>query len=85
MAKFEFDDRALKKMVAQEVQRIADDLTRALNGLTPQYRGKPLAQIKQQVQRVWKQQTGENITDPELTTFAEQIQAGGRIEGQVRL
>ncbi len=84
MAKFEFDDRALKKAVNQGVQKMADDLTKALNGLTARYEGKPVEEIKPEIQRVWaKHSGGGSITDPELTQFAEQIQAGGRV--QVRL
>ncbi|MFD9042595.1 hypothetical protein [Streptomyces bottropensis] len=80
MAKFKFDDRALKKAVNQGVQKLADDLTEALNRLTPQYEGSPLEEIKPEIQRVWSMHTdGGSITDPELTTFAEQIQAGGRV------
>ncbi|MDX2658345.1 hypothetical protein PV402_39865 [Streptomyces scabiei] len=85
MAKFKFDDRALKKAVNQGVQKLADDLTKALNGLTPQYEGKSLEEIKPEIQRVWSKQTGGgSITDPELTTFAEQIQAGGRISVRMK-
>ena len=84
MAKFKFDDRALKKAVAQGVQKMADDLTRALNGLTAHYKGKPLDEIKPQIQRVWaKHSGGGSITDPELTAFAQQIHDGGRV--QVRM
>lgn len=80
MAKFKFDDRALKKMVDQGVQKMADDLTRALNGLTSRYRGRPLDEIKPEIQRVWAKQTGGgSITDPELTAFAQQIHDGGRV------
>jgi len=79
MAKFKFDDRALKKAVAQGVQKMASDLTKALNGLTAQYQGRPLEEIKPQIQRVWAKHSGGSITDPELTTFAQQIHDGGRV------
>jgi hypothetical protein len=85
MAKFKFDDRALKKAVNQGVKKIADDLTKALNGLTSRYEGKPLEEIKPEIQRVWaKHSGGGSITDPELTQFAEQIQAGGRVRVQMK-
>ncbi|WP_432197051.1 hypothetical protein [Streptomyces sp. bgisy027] len=79
-SKFKFDDRAVKKVVQQGVKKMADDLTRALNGLTVRYKGKSLEQIKPEIQRVWaKHSGGGSISDPELTQFAEQIQAGGRV------
>lgn len=85
MTKFEFDDRALKKAVNQGVQKMADDLTKALNGLTARYEGQPLEDIKPEIQRVWaKHSGGGSITDPELTQFAEQIQAGGRVEVRLK-
>lgn len=84
MAKFKFNDRALKKAVNQGVQKMADDLTKALNGLTASCEGRPLEEIKSEIHRVWaKHSGGGSITDPELTQFAEQIQVGGRV--QVRL
>lgn len=78
---FKFDDRAMKKkMVNQGVQKMASDLTSALNALTGRYQGKPVEKIKPEIQRVWaKHSGGGSITDPELTQFAEQIQAGGRV------
>lgn len=78
--RIKFDDRALKKAVQKGVQTMADDLTRALNGLTSRYQGRPLEEIKPAIQREWaKHSGGGTITDPELTQFAEQIQAGGRV------
>jgi hypothetical protein len=81
---FKFNDRAIQKVANQGVQKMASDLTHALNGLTSRYKGKPVEEIKPEIQRVWAKHTGGgSITDPELTQFAEQIQAGGRV--QVRL
>jgi hypothetical protein len=78
--RIKFDDRALKKEVQKGVQKMADDLTRALNGLTSRYQGKPVEEIKPEIQREWSKHTGGgSITDPELTQFAEQISAGGRV------
>ncbi|MFF1444100.1 hypothetical protein [Streptomyces sp. NPDC058295] len=82
---FNFDDRALKKAVADGVRKMASDLTKGLNALTAQYQGRPLAEIKPQIQRVWaKHSGGGKVTDPELTQFAEQIQAGGRVEVRMK-
>jgi len=82
---FNFDDRALKKAVQQGVQKMATDLTRALNGLTSRYQGKPLEEIKPEIQRVWAKHTGGgSITDPELTQFAQQIHQGGRVTVQLK-
>jgi hypothetical protein len=80
VAKFSFDESAIQKAVNQGVQKMASDLTRALSGLTAQYQGRPLEEIKPEIQRVWAKHTGGgSVTDPELTRFAEQIQAGGEV------
>jgi hypothetical protein len=83
--KMSFDDRAIKKAADDAVRQMAADLTRALNALTPRCQGKPLGEIKAEINRVWARQTnGGSITDPELTKFAEQIRDGGRIEVRMK-
>lgn len=80
MAKFSFDENAIRKVVNQGVQKMASDLTSALGGLTARYKGRPVEEIKPEIQRVWAKHTGGGeVTDPELTRFAEQIQAGGEV------
>lgn len=80
MADFEFDDRAVKKAIDEGVRKLAADLTRALDGLVARYEGRPLEEIKPEIQRVWSAQTGGGqVTDPELTQFAQQIHDGGRV------
>lgn len=80
--KLEIDDKALQKIAEKAAREMAAKLTRALNGLTPRYEGKPLDEVKKAVQSTWARNSGEggSISDPELTAFAEQIQAGGRVE-----
>jgi hypothetical protein len=83
--KFNVDDRAIKKAADDAVRKLAADLTRALNALTPRHQGKPLPEIKAEIKRVWAKHTnGGSITDPELTQFAEQIRDGGRIEVRMK-
>lgn len=80
-----FDDKAIKKAAAAAVRKMAADLTRELNALSPQYKGKPLSEVKQAVQTAWRRGSGGgSITDPELTRFAEQIAAGGRVTVQMK-
>ncbi|MFF4828245.1 hypothetical protein ACFY20_35770 [Streptomyces sp. NPDC001312] len=78
---FNFDEDAIKKMANDVVGKMARDLTTALNELKPRYEGAPIRDVKSAVQAVWKKHSGGgDISDPELTEFAEQIQAGGRVE-----
>lgn len=80
--KLEIDDKALKKVAAKAAKDLAAKLTRELNALTSRYERKPLDEVKAAVQSTWARHAGKggSITDPELTQFAEQIQAGGRVE-----
>ncbi|MGW2722355.1 hypothetical protein [Streptomyces sp. NPDC001492] len=80
MASFNFDESAIKKVVNDGLERMASDLTLALNGITAEYQGKPLEEIKPEVQRVWAAHTGGGELDEQrLTAFAEQIKAGGHV------
>ncbi|MFD1278020.1 hypothetical protein [Streptomyces kaempferi] len=84
MAGFKFDEGAMKKAVNEGLQRMASDLTKALSGLTDRYEGKPLEEIKPEINRVWAVHTGGgSVTDPDLTKFAKQIQAGGKVTVQL--
>lgn len=62
MAKFGFDESAIQKAVNQGVQKMASDLTRALSGLTARYQGRPLEEIKPEIQRVWARHTGAAVS-----------------------
>mgnify|MGYP003576037326 CR=1 FL=1 len=80
MNKLKIDERALKKVAEQKVAEMADDLTVALNDLTPYYEGRPIEEVKSAVQETWAEASGGgSITDPHLTAFAEQISQGGRV------
>ncbi|MFJ5220136.1 hypothetical protein ACIP98_36290 [Streptomyces sp. NPDC088354] len=80
MAGFEFDQNAVDAALNEGMQRFASELTSALGSLSEQYQGRPLEEIKPEIQRVWGERTGGGtVTEPELTQFAEQIQAGGTV------
>ncbi len=73
-------ERELAREIDKGVRKMGQDLERALNGLTPTYKGRPLPEVKTAVSRTWVRSTdGGSITDPELTTYAETIRGGARI------
>ncbi|MFF7527253.1 hypothetical protein [Streptomyces pseudovenezuelae] len=81
MSSFHFDDRALKRIAEQGVENLMVGLNRDLNGLTAQCKGRPLEEIKQEIQRVWSQHMGGgHVGEPDLTRFADAIQQGGTVE-----
>ncbi|MFG2540694.1 hypothetical protein ACGFU4_36190 [Streptomyces sp. NPDC048511] len=71
-------ERGIKKAAGETAQKLAADLTKMLNGMSGEFKGRPVEEIKPVLQQRWKRTTdGGSITDPELTQYAEQIIAGG--------
>ncbi len=81
MPSFQFDDRALKKIAEQGMQNLMSDLNRDLNGLSDRCKGRPLEEIKQEIQRVWSRNMGGGcVGESDLTRFADALQQGGTVE-----
>jgi hypothetical protein len=75
---FKFDERALNKVMQDAAAQVSRQVTAQLDGLRTQYAGRPLPEIKAALQRTMRG-NGGSITDPELTQYAELIQANTRI------
>ena len=79
---FEFDERALLREVERQAQpaldRIAADLTQEFERLRLQFAGRPVAEIRPELQQIFEQAGGE-LADPELTEYAAAIAAGTAI------
>jgi len=82
---FEFDfdpkafERAIRKDVEAHVQGVSREMTREFDQLSARYAGRPVAEIKPALKRVWEKDGG-SISDPELTEYAQMISEGTRIE-----
>lgn len=82
---FEFDfdpkefERAIRKDVEAHVQDISREMTRELDRLSTRYAGRPVAEIKPALKRIWEKDGG-SISDPELSEYAQMISEGTRIE-----
>jgi hypothetical protein len=83
VAKFKFDDRAIKQIADQAARQVADESNRLFAQLGRQYRGKPVSVIKPALKRAWERQGGK-ITDPELTEYAQAISDGTPIKFRTR-
>ena len=79
---FKFDKNALKKVVDEGMKETAKEVQRFLDSFARTHKGKPVEEIKRSLRQQWKSKLGGDITDPELTTYAEQIAAGGTIKVQ---
>ncbi|MFC9121684.1 hypothetical protein ACFTXO_18100 [Streptomyces sp. NPDC057067] len=80
-AKLSFDartfERGIKKAAGGMMQKLAADLTKMLNGMSQEFEGRPVEEIKPVLQQRWKRVADGSITDPRLTQYAEQVAAGG--------
>lgn len=80
-SKFTFDPKGfeqnLKKVANEAVVKAGDKLSAMLNGMSKEFEGRPVEEVKPVLQQRWTATAGGSITDPELTQYAEQIAAGG--------
>ena len=65
-----------KKIVPQVQQSMREKIASILNGMVPEFRGKPVDVVKTAV-AARLGGIGVTITDPELTQYAEEITQGG--------
>ncbi|MFE5512252.1 hypothetical protein ACFQ9J_16865 [Streptomyces sp. NPDC056529] len=83
MAKFNFDKRKLEKVVRRAAQVKGDELARQLtsdlNALNPACVGRPVDEVKVEVQRVWRRLMESDLPEPKITEFAEKIAGGGTV------
>ncbi|MFE6520860.1 hypothetical protein [Streptomyces sp. NPDC057794] len=71
-------ERAVKKEASKALRPVARDLEKMLNGMSSEFEGRPVEEIKPVLAQRWAKTTpGGSITDPELTQYAERIAAGG--------
>ncbi len=77
---FEFNERAIKKAVHDGVAGMAKEYERMFERLSRQHKGKPDSLIKPVLRLEWRKIAGGDITDPELSQYAEAISNGTRIK-----
>ncbi len=86
-SRFEFDDRAFRREVDKEVRKSLEEVRknyqRLFERITTRYQGRPLEEIKRVLRTEWRREGGD-ITDPDLTEYAQAISEGRRIEVRVR-
>lgn len=87
MSGFSFDraafDRVLKQAANDGVRKVANNYQRLLDDLASTHVGRPLEEVKAALQAGWRRLGGE-LTDPELTRFAQLIKDGERIVFRVQ-
>lgn len=75
--------RKFKELAQQKLIELSGQYQELLDDLTATQAGRPIGEIQSLLRLRW-QQIGGDITDPELTAYAQQMSAGGRIVLQVK-
>lgn len=84
MSNFRLDRAALLRAIERGVKRIGRQYETELNTLSRHYKGRPIEEAKGALVDLFSRRGGK-ITDPELTRYAEQLIAGGKITINVRM
>ena len=77
---FEFDERALREVVDSGMQEVTGSYQRLFDELRADYAGRSVDEIKTVLQARWRSIGGGEITDPELTEWAQQIADGTNVQ-----
>lgn len=77
--RIEWDDNALKQIENEVGQQAAKEMQKVVDRVLRAGKGKPVAEVKRMLRREWRTALGGDITDPELTKWAELLAAGHRI------
>lgn len=78
---FTFNEDAFKQVAQDAVRDMAGQQNRDLEALRKQYTGRPIDEIKPALQSLFAGYDG-NITEPDLSDWAQLIHDGTRIEMQ---
>lgn len=72
-------EREINRAIQGQMKNIAAEYQRMFDGMVRTYAGRPSATIKPILRRNW-QKIGGDITDPELTVYAQHISDGTKIQ-----
>jgi hypothetical protein len=77
---FSFDEDSIKGMINEAEQAKADQVEAVFDKVRLAAQGKSLDEVKAHLQREVRLIPGGDITDPELTSYAEALARGQRID-----
>lgn len=76
---FEFNEAEMRRIAEEAIVWVAAEQTEDLDRLHQQYAGQPIEVIRPALQQLFASYDG-NITEPELSEWAQMISDGVRIE-----
>jgi hypothetical protein len=79
MAKFELNKQALADVANQAVALRAQQMQALLDAVGESERGKDISTVKATLGARWLQEFERQLTDPQLSAWAEQLAGGGRV------
>ena len=73
-------EQNLAKAVRPALKEVAREYERMFDSLARRHKGRPVSQIKQVLRREWRKIAGGDVTDPELTEYAECVRDNIKVE-----
>jgi hypothetical protein len=83
--RIEWDDDALRRMTNDIVQEHASQLQALLDRVFRLARGRSVEWVKGRLAKEWRSEFDTEITDPELSEYAQTLGAGHRIKVQTEV
>lgn len=83
MARFKLDKRAILRSIQPKMHEVAREITVDYDRMRQRLKNRSLEEVKAELVR-YHQGRGGEITDPDLTSHAEQLQAGERVVFEYR-
>ncbi|MFC8339304.1 hypothetical protein ACFUJX_20150 [Streptomyces rubiginosohelvolus] len=84
-SRFTFNKQVVKKVVNEAAGKVEAKISTLLNGMSSEFAGRPVEEIKPVLQSRWRAAVGGSITDPELSEYAARIAAGETFDVKVNV
>lgn len=84
-SKFTFNKQAVKKVVNEAAGKVEAKISTLLNGMSSEFAGRSVEEIKPVLQSRWRAAVGGSITDPELSEYAAKIAVGESFDVKVNV
>lgn len=75
-SKVTFNSSAINKVANEAAAKVGARFSAVLNGMSSEFAGRPVEEIKPVLQSRWAAVAGGSITDPELSEYAAKIAEG---------
>ncbi|MFD4595687.1 hypothetical protein [Streptomyces rubiginosohelvolus] len=84
-SKFTFNAKAIEKVANEAAAKVGAKISAVLNGMSSEFAGRLVEEIKPVLQQRWAGVAGGSIRDPELSKYAAKIAAGETFDVKVNV